>query len=107
MMAETQIQWTWRQLPDGSWIKGYTFNPWWGCLRVSEECQHCYAEEIAKHYGYKVWGPVANTERRFFDNRHWAEPLAWNRRAERQGHRASVFCASMADVYDEHEAVAP
>ncbi len=21
-----------------------TFNPWWGCLKVSPACKHCYAE---------------------------------------------------------------
>lgn len=106
-MSETSIQWTWRQLSSGSWIKGYSWNPWWGCMRVSEECQHCYAEEIAKHYGHHVWGPAANTERRFFGEKHWSEPLTWNRKAQQSGHRASVFCASMADVYEEHPAVAP
>ena len=22
----------------------HTFNPWWGCSRVSPGCEHCYAE---------------------------------------------------------------
>lgn len=101
----TTIEWTWRKLPNGTWIKGYTWNPWWGCLKVSEECQHCYAEGIAHHYGHQVWGPAATTPRRFFGSTHWQEPLRWNRQAEREGHRRSVFCASMADVYESHPAV--
>ncbi len=101
-MAMTDIQWTWRRLSDGTWIKGYSFNPWWGCLKVSEECQNCYALDIAHHYGHRVWGPAANTPRRLFGEKHWQEPLAWNRQAEKQGHRRSVFCASMADVFEEH-----
>lgn len=105
MAAKTKIQWTWRQLPDGSWIEGETFNPWWGCLKVSEECQKCYAEGIAKHYGKNVWGPAANTERWTFGEKHWQEPFKWNRQAEKQGHRHSVFCASMADVYEDHPQV--
>ena len=108
-MAFTQIQWTWRQktLPDGTTltIKGYTYNPWWGCLKVSEECTHCYAEEIAHHYRHEVWGPAANTSRRLFPERHWQEPLTWNRLAQKQGYRRSVFCASMADVYEDHPAL--
>jgi protein gp37 len=32
---------------------------------------------------------------------HWQEPLRWNAEAERAGVRARVFCASMADVFDE------
>lgn len=94
-MAVTEIQWTWRRLPDGGWIKGYSYNPWWGCLRISEECLHCYAETIAGRYGFDLWGPAATTGRRFFGERHWAEPLTWNRQAERDGHRRSVSCASM------------
>lgn len=105
-MAETNIQWTWRWIGN-RWIKGYTYNPWWGCVRVSEECVRCYAEGIAGHYGYDVWGPHQTTERRFFGDQHWSEPLVWNRQAEREGHRRSVFCASMADVFDEHPAVVP
>jgi protein gp37 len=101
-MSETTIQWTWRRLPDGTLVKGYTYNPWWGCLKVSEECHHCYAEAIAHHYGHDVWGPMANTPRRLFDAKHWAEPLTWNRQAEKQGHRRNVFCASMADVFEQH-----
>ena len=26
----------------------HTFNPWWGCAKVSPACQHCYAEAWAK-----------------------------------------------------------
>ncbi|MEO9030504.1 MAG: DUF5131 family protein [Ktedonobacteraceae bacterium] len=101
-MAETVIQWTWRRLPDGTWVKGYSWNPWWGCLKVSEECHHCYAEGIARHYGHQVWGPAATTPRRHFGDKHWQEPLQWNRQAEQAGHRRSVFCASMADLYEDH-----
>ncbi|MGH2478077.1 MAG: DUF5131 family protein [Ktedonobacteraceae bacterium] len=104
-MSETTIQWTWRRLPDGSLVKGYTFNPWWGCLKVSEECHRCYAEGIAHHYGHDVWGPAANTPRRLFGDSHWQEPLTWNRQAQRDGHRRSVFCASMADVYEKHPTI--
>jgi protein gp37 len=97
-MAKTDIQWTWRQLPDGSILPGFSFNPWWGCVKVSHECDHCYAEGTARHYGKDVWGPFA--DRWFFGEKHWDEPLSWNRKAERLGHRLSVFCASMADVFE-------
>lgn len=87
-------------------VRGYSFNPWWGCLKVSEECFRCYAEVIATQgpasYHERLWGPAATTPRRLFDVEHWQEPLVWNRQAEKQGHRRSVFCASMADVFEEH-----
>jgi protein gp37 len=31
----------------------------------------------------------------------WSQPLKWNKAAEREGRRRRVFCASMADVFDE------
>jgi protein gp37 len=105
-MAQTRIEWTWRRLLDGTWVIGYTFNTWWGCLKVSEECRGCYAEGIARHYGHQVWGPAATTPRRLFGEKHWQEPLRWNRQAEQTGHRRSVFCSSMADVYEDHPSVA-
>lgn len=38
--------------------------------------------------------------RRFFGDKHWAEPLAWERKAAKTGKPMRVFCASMADVFD-------
>ncbi|NJN65978.1 MAG: phage Gp37/Gp68 family protein [Chloroflexaceae bacterium] len=78
----------------------HTFNPWWGCTRVSPGCQHCYAETWARRYRYEVWGK--QTSRRLFGEQHWREPLKWNEQAHRQGRRIRVFCASMADVFEDH-----
>lgn len=86
----------------------HTFNPWWGCEKVSPACKHCYAEAWAKRCGHHVWGPGA--PRRFFGDKHWSEPRAWNRQAEAAGELRRVFCASQADVLedlrtlDEHRA---
>lgn len=77
----------------------HTFNPWWGCERVSPGCQHCYAETFAKRTGNDVWGRTA--PRRFFGPKHWAEPERWNAAALRDGLPAFVFCASMADVFED------
>jgi protein gp37 len=108
MAKNTEISWTNRILTNGTIIKGATFNPWWGCFKVSEECKHCYAADIATHYGYKdTWGPASTSTRRFFGDAHWQEPLSWNRQAERAGHRHSVFCASMADVYENNPILIP
>ena len=76
----------------------HTFNPWWGCAKVSPACQNCYAEAWAKRVGNKVWGVKA--PRRFFGEDHWREPLKWNAEAQRLGVRYRVFCASMADVFE-------
>lgn len=76
----------------------HTFNPWWGCTRVSEGCRFCYAETLARRYGHHVWGPQA--PRRLMSDSYWQQPLSWNAQAERSGNRAQVFCASMADVFE-------
>jgi protein gp37 len=77
----------------------HSFNPWWGCTRVSPACNNCYAEAFAKRTGNAVWGK--NAERRFFGEKHWDEPLRWAAKAERDGVRRRVFCASMADVFED------
>lgn len=77
----------------------HTFNPWWGCTRVSPGCQNCYAESFAKRTGNDVWG---TSPRRFFGDKHWREPLKWAARAFEAGERRKVFCASMADVFEDH-----
>lgn len=99
-MGETTIEWTGTPLPDGTMASGYTFNPWWGCTKVSAGCTNCYADTLATRYGHKVWGPKA--PRRFFGDKHWLEPLKWDRQAAKDGVRRKVFCASMADVFEEH-----
>lgn len=81
----------------------HTFNPWWGCTKVSEGCDNCYAETLdarfhAKQPGGAHWGP--GVPRKTFGPDHWRAPLLWNKRAERLRIRMRVFCASMADVFD-------
>lgn len=87
MGKESKIQWT-----------HHTFNPWWGCARVSPGCVNCYAEATARRYGHDIWGPAP---RRFFSDRHWNEPVRWDRAAQASGERQRVFCASMADVLED------
>ena len=79
----------------------HTFNPWHGCSRVSPGCENCYAEAFSKRLGRSLWGVQA--ERRFFGDKHWAEPVKWNASAAKRGVRERVFCASMADVFEERE----
>jgi protein gp37 len=89
MMAEnSHISWT-----------DNTFNPWMGCTKVSPACQHCYAERDMDHrYGKVAWGPSGTRVKTSTAN--WNKPLKWNREAT-AGHRPLVFCASLADVFEE------
>lgn len=92
MAEKSAIEWT-----------DATFNPWWGCARVSPGCDHCYAETLAKRLlpHHDLWQP--NGDRRLFGENHWNEPLRWERKAIKEGRRLRVFCASMADVFDNND----
>jgi len=80
-----------------------TFNPWMGCTNVSPGCDHCYAETLMdKRYGKVQWG--AGKPRVRTSPASWRKPLLWEREHEAfelmHGRRRRVFCASLADVFD-------
>lgn len=76
----------------------HTFNPWIGCTKVGPGCDHCYAERLASTRLQLPWGQGA--PRKHTSAKYWKQPLVWNVRAQRQGMRMRVFCASLADVFD-------
>lgn len=76
----------------------HTFNPWTGCTKVSHGCDGCFAESWAKRSGTVRWG--VGEPRRRTTNANWRLPPKWNAQAEREGRRFRVFCASLADVFD-------
>lgn len=94
MSANSKIEWT-----------DHTFNPWEGCQKVSPGCDHCYAEtRNARFAGGSAinWGPGAPRRRTSYTN--WNQPKRWNDQAgaflAEHGRRQRVFCASLADVFD-------
>lgn len=87
MAENSKIEWT-----------HHTFNPWIGCTRVSPACDRCYAETWANRYGTAEWG--AGKPRKLTSESNWQQPLKWNRETEKTGARKRVFCASLADVFD-------
>jgi len=92
MSANTAIEWC-----------DHTFNPWIGCTRVGPGCDHCYAEaDFDKRRHVVTCG--AGQERHATSATTWAQPYRWNRNAEafqaQHGRRQRVFCASLADVFD-------
>ncbi|HMJ13781.1 MAG TPA: phage Gp37/Gp68 family protein [Polyangiaceae bacterium] len=75
----------------------HTFNPWLGCSKISPACDHCYAESWAKRTGHpELW----QGERRRTSAAYWKQPLKWDAQARFEGRRVRVFCASLADVFD-------
>ncbi len=88
----TKIEWT--RGDDGT--AGATWNPVTGCTKVSEGCDHCYAETFAERWR----GIPGHPFEQGFDVRLWPErltlPLRW-RRPRR------IFLNSMSDLW--HDAV--
>jgi len=107
-MAETTIEWA-----------KYTFNPWRGCEKIAPGCDNCYAAAEAKRFPANrgTWGP--NGTRVVAAEAQWRKPIQWNRAAEclgtfdcnagshsdacPQSSRPRVFCASLADVFEDWE----
>lgn len=88
MSENSKIEWT-----------HHTFNPWWGCAKVSPGCDHCYAEALGNRFGTR-WG--VDAARRVFGEQHWRDPLKWNAKAAAAHERHRVFCSSMADIFDKN-----
>lgn len=121
-MYNSKIEWT-----DHSW------NPWIGCTKVSPGCKHCYAETFALRFNAAQWGPQG--ERKRTSPANWRKPLTWNRqnwmqcldcgwrgkattrnarfacdacRSENvEPTRQRVFCASLADVFEDRPELLP
>jgi protein gp37 len=94
MSENSKIEWT-----------DHTFNPWEGCQKVGPGCDHCYAETRNARFASGIainWGPGAPRRRTSLAN--WRKPVRWNAaHAEflaAHGRRQRVFCASLADVFD-------
>lgn len=126
MGQNSKIEWT-----------DHTFNPWVGCVKVSPGCKHCYAEKLMTRKGRwaNTWGPVGTAERIKTSNAKWKEPLRWNKQSWEQclkcgwrgpadpagihnfcpecdnenlaPTRQRVFCASLADVFEDNPQVEP
>ncbi|MBY5530216.1 phage Gp37/Gp68 family protein [Rhizobium leguminosarum bv. viciae] len=86
----TGIEWT-----------DHTFNPWTGCTNISPGCDNCYAEAWSKRSGHVKWG---NSPRKRTTESYWKAPAIWQSKAalfqSQHGRRQRVFCASLADVFD-------
>lgn len=90
MAANTKIQWA-----------THTMNPWRGCSKVHTGCANCYAEATSKRNEtiLGTWGP--NGTRVVAAERAWQEVLKWNKAAAKLSEWPRVFCASLADVFED------
>lgn len=76
-----------------------TFNPWMGCVKVSDGCANCYAETLTTNrMGLSLWGAGAARKRTVAAN--WRKPIRWNKDATAEGVSLRTFCASLCDVFE-------
>lgn len=81
MAENSKIRWT-----------NHTWNPWWGCDKVSSECKHCYIDGIMRRAGKEPFsGPMRTKD--------WSKPHKWNRKAAITGERPRIFTCSMSDFF--------
>lgn len=84
----------------------HTFNPWMGCQKVSPGCKHCYADTLTSgRMGLDVFGAVHKRQR---TKGPWKTVARLHRQAEHDattgeglGRPHRVFCASLADVFED------
>lgn len=90
MAEKTLIAWT-----------DHTFNPWMGCHKVSQGCTNCYAETLVKNRMGKpgMWGANGVRQR---TKGPWGKVPRWNADAGLLKTPARVFCASLADVFEDY-----
>ena len=82
MADTTTISWTQR-----------TWNPWWGCKKISPGCRECYMYAMLRRFGRDPT-EVRRTQT-------WGDPRRWQREAERRGESEMVFTCSLSDWFIE------
>lgn len=84
----------------------HTFNPWEGCVKVSLECDFCYADERDNRWhGGAHWGK--DSLRLFHVEKYWNQLRKWDKLAAEAGDRHRVFCGSLCDVMEERAELNP
>lgn len=78
-MTNSKIEWT-----DATW------NPITGCSKISEGCEHCYAERMVKRFP-KIY---PNGFRPTFHEKRLSDPLHWKKPRR-------IFVCSMGDLFHE------
>jgi protein gp37 len=84
-----------------------TFNPWIGCSQVSPACENCYAMtstpvRVSRAAGLMLWGtPNMGAVRRVTSADSWAHVRSWQNKAASSRTFRRVFCASLADVFED------
>lgn len=86
MALNSNIEWT-----------HHTANLWWGCTKVHEGCDNCYAEALANRYGLG-WG---NDAPRKAIKGVWGQFLGMQAKAAAANEVQRVFVGSMMDIFEK------
>lgn len=87
MVENSKIQWC-----------THTGNLWWGCTKVHEGCEMCYAETLSKRFGDNIWG---NDNPRKEIKAIWKNLNRYQRLAKEAGEIHKVFIGSMMDIFEK------
>lgn len=87
MAQDSKIEWT-----------HHTANLWWGCTKVHEGCDNCYAETLSKRWGSDVWG---NDKPRKEIKSVWDDLAKYQKLAKAAGEMHRVFIGSMMDIFEK------
>lgn len=87
MAQNSKIEWT-----------HHTANLWWGCTKVHEGCDNCYAETLAKRWKNDIWG---NDKPRKEVRGAWIDLLKYQKLAKEAGEIHRVFVGSMMDIFEK------
>lgn len=82
-MSQTKIEWAEK-----------TWNPISGCTKISESCQHCYAERMSKRLAGRCGYEKHNPFRVTIHPDKISEPLRWRKPSR-------IFVCSMGDLFHE------
>lgn len=87
MATNSKIEWT-----------NHTANLWWGCTKVHEGCDNCYACSLSHRYGKDVWGDD-KSRRLILDV--WTKLKQFQKQANKNGEIHRVFVGSMMDIFEK------
>lgn len=87
MAKNSNIEWT-----------HHTVNLCWGCTKVHEGCDNCYALSQSKRYGFDIWG---NDKPRRKINNVWKELAKYQKEAKKLGEVHRIFVGSMQDIFEK------
>lgn len=79
------------------WTK-HSANLWWGCTKVHEGCDNCYALTFSKRVGNDIWGD--DKPRRLVAD-IWKKLKKWQKQAYKVNEIHRVFCGSMMDIFEK------